>query len=230
MSNNIIIPLTDTEIVQRARDILKLKNTCYRLKYPNGGKDPRTKHPAMSYASPELKRTILVCDCVGFAAWCSGFSRLQDGTEQFPKFPDTPTISGGYINTDSMIEEALGFERRKGQAPYKGGTWFKVLANPKPGCLVVFHKRNSLYPNNPLVGHVGVVSQVPAEAYDEKDRELYFKPNTRNHKYGIQVIDCSSVDKTGGTAVREGSGSKWAKKKSLFLEFNRDFLLGLKTS
>lgn len=230
LQNNIILSFTPEQIISRARSIAKLKNTNYRLKYPNGGIDPRSPHPAATYADPTLKRTTLTCDCVGFALWATGTSRLHDGKGQFPAFPDTPTIAGGYINTDAMIEEAQGFNRRKGLKPYEGGRWFTVLKHPVPGCLVVFHRRSDLYPSNPLSGHVGIVTEVPAEQYEEKDYNLYFKPNTRNHKQGIQVIHCSAVDKTSGTAIRETSGASWANRKSLFLKFNAEYLLGLKTA
>lgn len=231
LSNNIILPFAPEVKVLRARSIVGLKNTNYRLPYPNGGKDPRSAHPASAYNSPILKRLVNVCDCSGFTAWVQGYSRLQDGRGEFPAFPDTPSVAGGYINTDSMIEEALGFNRRKGLAPYAGGRWFSVLAHPIVGCIVVYHKRvdsSPLWKMNPKVGHVGVVTEVPAEQYEEKDREMYFKPNTRNHKQGIQVVHCSGVDKTGGTAVRETDGRIWAKKGALFLQFNAEYLLGLK--
>lgn len=227
LENNIIIPVSDP--IARARSIMKLANTCYRLKYPNGGVDPRSLHPAADYNSPELKRTIKTLDCSGWVAWVCGYSRLQNGKGKFPAFPDTPGISGGYINTNSMIEEALGFNRRQGLEPYVGGRWFSVLTHPVPGCIVVFHGRNDRYPKNPSVGHAGIVSAVPAEQYEDKDREQYFRYNTRNHKYGIQVIHCSSRDRVGGKAIAETDGHLWANRGSLFLKFNTDYLLGLKS-
>jgi hypothetical protein len=214
--SNIILKFTNAEKVARARLALSQKETSYRLKYPNGGVDPRVARPGVEYRDPVTKRLLIVCDCAGFDAWVSGYSRKQDGRGEFPSFPDTPSVAGGWINTDSAIEEAQGFKTRLGH--YAGGRWFTVLPNPEPGCIVVYHSRSALYPTNPKVGHMGIVSQVPAEAFISP--EDYFKKDTRNTKSQTRVIHCSGVDKRNGTAIRETDASIWGGKKALFLRFN----------
>lgn len=225
LESNIIIPLTMEQIVERARAVLKAKETSYRLKYPNGGVDPRTPRPGMDFFDPATKSKLIVCDCAGFVAWCCGYSRKQTGTSNLVAFPDTPSVRGGWINTDSMIEESEGFKYANDRSTYPGGRWFKKLDVPKPGCIVVYHSRSDRYPRNPVIGHVGIVVAVPAEAYDVKDREKYFGQDTRNSKSPFRVIHCSGVDKTGGTAVRETSGLPWKGKRSSFLEFMGNNLL-----
>lgn len=192
------IRLGAEEILARARSILANKNISYRLKYPNGGSDPRKATPGDLFKGEDGKLR-LVCDCAGFVAWCCGYPRRLAG------FPDTASVKGivtggvhsNWINTDSMIEES------------ENGEFFKRLEKPVVGGIVVFHSNSKLYPKNPKMGHTGIISGVPVEV--PPDREDWFNL--------ISVIHCSGVDKKSGTAVRETTGKVWAGKQSYFLQW-----------
>lgn len=96
-----------------------------------GGRDPRAHTPVTTrsdYSPPATGS-----DCVGLAMWISMLDRFN------PTFP----IYGGWMNTDSIAEEA----RTKGH-------WYRVTHAPEPGDLVLF---TSLYVKGKLVeaGHIG---------------------------------------------------------------------------
>lgn len=163
----------------------------YHLEYPNGGTDPTASAPQ----DPQTGG----CDCIGFAAWCAGFDRLQP--KKFPYYD-------GYINTDSMVEEAT-----------RRGKWFTVLDKPEAGCFVVAPSFRRLlpYPKR-VIGHIGVV--VDASEYATKGLA------------GLGVVHCSSGNqKRYGHAVWKTSGTVWAGyPKVYFIRFNRDYALGVRAA
>jgi hypothetical protein len=168
----------------------------YHLAYPNGGADPNVGYPQDKQTGG--------CDCIGFAAWCAGFDRYQP-----KKFP----LYDGYINTDSMIEEAVQSK--------PGGHWFETLPNPEPGCFIVaasFWKKLPL-PRR-VIGHIGVVTDCSEWA-------------TKGLK-GIHVVHCSpsNVHRPGnvnGSAVWKTDGTVWAGyPRVYFVKFNREYAMGLK--
>lgn len=160
----------------------------YHLEYPNGGTDPTAYSPE----DPDTKG----CDCIGFACWCGGFDRFQPG-----KFP----MYDGYINTDSMLEEAMG----KGQ-------WFTASERPTEGSFIVGHTfRNKLMRR--VIGHIGVV--VDCSEWDTKGLN------------GIHVVHCSPYNYqfTGNkSAIWKTSGAIWGSYPTMkFVTFNRDYAVGL---
>lgn len=164
----------------------------YHLQYPNGGTDPAAPQPQ--------DRSTGGCDCIGFAAYCAGFDRYQP--KKFPYYD-------GYINTDSMIEEAT-----------KRGKWFTVLEKPEPGCFIVSASFFSKLRLRRVIGHIGVV--VDCSEYATKGLA------------GIHVVHCSSSNaKRPGnrtrSAVWKTDGTVWkGYPKVYFIRFNRDYALGLK--
>lgn len=115
----------------------------------NGGKDPTAPDPADRWSKPGSTFVNRTSDCMGGAAWCSGFDRLQE--ERFGHLYD------GWINTNSMILDASGPRR-----------CFVPLERPEPGCLVVCKSGSPGH----KVGHVGVVVSVPA-AWDPSSRACW---------------------------------------------------------
>ncbi len=167
------------------------------MKWPNGGSDPLAPRPCVKVLPTD---EYYVCDCVGAVAWFSGFPRRPlSSIVGLPIFPDTPSIRGGWINTDSMYEEAE-----------RDHTWFQVLPQPELGCIVVYHSRSDRFPKNPKVGHTGIVSFVP----EDLDPKTLFS--------NIKVIHCSSSNNRifgKGAAVMETSGNAFKNKDALFLRF-----------
>lgn len=94
----------------------------YELHEHNGGKDPTAPDPFDRWPHGVDKVgqpfTAITGDCIGGAAWCGGFDRYQPS--RFAHLYD------GWINTDSMIEDALG--------PAK---CFELLHAPVAGCFMV---------------------------------------------------------------------------------------------
>jgi hypothetical protein len=146
---------------EAARMPLKICDIYYLLKDHNGGKDPtaldfadrwsapdeiarevKAKREALAAGHTKWKRAFVnrTADCIGGMAWCGGFDRYQP-----VRFAH---IYGGWVNTDSMIQDARG--------PAK---CFKLLSRPEPGCFVVFASGQGGH----KVGHIGGVIDVPAE-------------------------------------------------------------------
>jgi hypothetical protein len=214
---------TNAEIVKRALNYVGDPRVRYQLKYPNGGTDPDE--------DPQDKETGF-CDCAGFADNMAGFDRLQkggkpqrwNGSKWVPAipFPDTPSVSGGYINTDSMVEEAtLPKLKQKNGKIVDGQKWFTVLEKPEDGCFIVAPSfRRRLPPFNRVIGHIGVV--VDSSEWETKGLA------------GLQVVHCSSKNhKAKGnvnkSAVWKTDGTLWGRYRDCyFVRFNREYALGLK--
>lgn len=181
----------EEEIVTRALEQVGRK-VKYSLEYPNGGTSPSAPGPE----DPQTRG----CDCVGFDAWCGGFDRYQP--EKFPLYD-------GYINTDSMIQEAL-----------TTGKWFKLLPAPESGCFIVtesFTKKGLDRDGRRVIGHTGVVT----DASEWKPKGLA----------GIHVVHCSPYNyqfTNGASSIWKISGSLWgAYPKQYFIKFNRAYAMSL---
>lgn len=118
------------------------RNTCadgyYLLKDHNGGKDPTAIDPFDRWSMPGKTFVNRTADCIGAMAWCGGFDRYQP--VRFAHLYD------GWINTDSMLMDAIG--------PKK---CFEVIIQPEPGCFVVFASGSCGH----AIGHIGGVIEAP---------------------------------------------------------------------
>ncbi len=173
MSRGLVLPLTLAQVALRARYLggqiaanqldsyvrrpqPKCPDGYYLLKSSNGGKDPTAPDPFDRWTKPDepvvdihgnltggvihhdfVNRTA---DCVGGAAWCGGFDRYQP--KRFAHLYD------GWINTNSMIEDARGLAK-----------CFVELDRPEPGCFVVCASGSRGH----AVGHIGTVITTPPE-------------------------------------------------------------------
>ena len=223
-----LLDLTTANILARAEvclDICKNIGVKYHLEYPNGGRNPDATHPFDILMLSGYK--YYVSDCIGTALWIQGISRKFDGTATVPAFPDTPNITGGYMNCTSIVQEAMGFERRKGQSPYVGGRFFKILDKPEPGCLILFSGRTKTFPTNPRHGHIAVIVSAPENpVYPDKEGiAKWISRDTRNHRAPLQVVQCGSFGKYDNKAVRKTDASTWLRHQSMFVKLNREFLL-----
>ena len=150
-----VVPLTPAQIVTRALYLVGAKAgadldehvrnpaaTCpaatYKLRTYNGGKDPTAADPFVRWVEDGVRRVS--ADCMGGAAWCSGFDRYQP--QRFAHIYD------GWINTDSALMDARG--------PAK---CFEDLGRPEPGCMIVCRSGSRGH----KIGHVGIVVSVPPE-------------------------------------------------------------------
>lgn len=161
----------------------------YRLEAGfNGGSDPFAPHPA----SWSFGRRTPTCDCSGFVAWCCGYSRYH---EDFPLY-------GGYVNTDSMLQDATGQKE-----------WFEEVEYPEPGCLIVY---GAIYKGTvrTRVGHVGLVTGVAAAEWDP-----------RNPQFDrLLVTHCSSGNvKRTGAAIQQTTGSIWQKSGAKLVRYRHFF-------
>lgn len=135
MERGLVLPLTLLQVATRARYLGGLTTgdkldgyvkqpatTCidgyYLLHEHNGGKDPTSHDPFDRWTKDGGTFVNRTGDCIGGASWCGGFDRYQP--ERFAHLYD------GWINTDSMIEDATGSRRA-----------FVDLDAPEPGCFMV---------------------------------------------------------------------------------------------
>lgn len=121
----------------------------YRLSGYNGGKDPTAPdcadHWTQAGGSPAV-----TSDCVGGAAWCSGFDRYQP--TRFKHIYD------GWINTDSMIMDARG-----------PGKCFESIGRPERGTMIVCRSGTRGH----AIGHVGIVVGYQRAEWDPSDRACW---------------------------------------------------------
>jgi hypothetical protein len=197
-----IIELTQEQIVQRAL-AQRGRPVLYRLKYPNGGEDPEAAGPEAMYEGQR------VADCMAVAAHSAGFDRAQHG-----KFPPTPSVSSGSINTDSMIDEAK-----------LHGKWFTIKKEPELGDFLVTHTFWKKLPiPRRVIGHIGVIT---GYGYKLSPQEAYVARGLA----GLQVTHCSPYNYqfTGKkSAIWTTSGSLWGGyPQHYFIRFNRDYARSL---
>lgn len=190
-----VLYLGRDEIVHRAKSQVG-RPVLYHLEYPNGGTDPSADGPE-AFCTPAIdlgggKRGDRVADCIGFATWAGGFDRFCPNPwyQDHDKFP----LYDGYINTDSMIEEATR-EHAPGTQP-----WFRTLPAPVAGCFIVGATfRPKLTPWRRVIGHIGVVVDPGCG------------PDCTG---GLRVVHCSPYNYqfTGGkSAIWETSAALWTK-------------------
>lgn len=151
MIRGLVVPLSPAEVVTRALYLAgetrggmlddyvrQPTDVCpvgyYRLKGYNGGKDPTASDPFDRWHLDGGEQTNITSDCMGGAAWCSGFDRYQP--QRFAH------IYKGWINTDSIIMDASGPRR-----------CFAPLDRPESGAMIVCRSGSRGH----KVGHVGVV-------------------------------------------------------------------------
>lgn len=193
----LVVPLTPADVVQRALYLAgeahgsKLDPfvrepaavcpvASYMLREYNGGKDPQAPHPFARWRTDD-GLPMLTADCMGGAAWCSGFDRYQP--RRFLH------IYAGWINTDSMIQDALG--------PAK---CFEALGRPSPGALIVCRSGSPGH----RIGHVGVIVDVPAE----------WLASARECWDAIGVVDVAA---RRGRANRRTTGRGWFGSGAVFV-------------
>lgn len=156
-------------------------NIYYLLKDHNGGKDPTATDPADRWTSPGGTNVNRTCDCIGGASWCGGFDRYQPA-----RFAH---LYSGWINTDSMLLDALG--------PAK---CFAALDRPEPGCFVVCASGSRGH----KIGHIGTVVSVPAE-WDASKLECWL---------AVGVVDVASRTPARANQLSTargwfGTGAQW---------------------
>jgi hypothetical protein len=155
----------------------------YRLKDFNGGKDPTAPDPATRWTVPNGQIINRTSDCIGGAAWCGGFDRFQPA-----RFGH---IYGGWINTDSMLADAMG--------PQK---CFATLERPQVGCFVVAGSGSGGRAES--IGHIGTVVNVP----------VGIPHDTATWWRSLGVVDIAARD---GRANRRTTGAGWAPRDSRFV-------------
>lgn len=133
--------LWDLDEHVRKRDrILAGETECpviyYRLEGHNGGTDPFAPDCASHWSNPGSTFENVTSDCVGGAAWCSGFDRYQ------PERQPASIGYGGWFNTDSMLMDARG---------PRG--CFEDLGRPELGTMIVCRSGTRGH----VIGHVGIV-------------------------------------------------------------------------
>lgn len=139
----------------------------------NGGNNPHAPGP-WSISSDGRKRS----DCIGTAVWARGFDRFQP-----IRFAH---IYGGYINTDSILLDALGDRavtgRGSARVPQK---MFRVATVPRRGKFVVYSGRYDAnghkVPNS--WGHIMTI-------VDVDPRIVEAPPNLIDIARGLVVVHC----------------------------------------
>ncbi len=143
MTRGLVLGLSPEQVVARARHLGSpgFVDGFYLLHEHNGGKDPTAPDPFDRWHKPGSEFTNITGDCIGGASWCGGWDRYQP--ERFAHLYD------GWINTDSMIDDALGPAR-----------CFELLERPEPGAYVVAPTGAKGFEG---CGHIGTITDVPAE-------------------------------------------------------------------
>lgn len=190
MTRGTVLGLPLVNVAERARFLASPECIAgyYLLKDHNGGKDPTADDPFDRWFEADATGRVFerrTADCIGGAAWCGGFDRYQP--KRFAH------IYGGWINTDSMLLDALG--------PRK---CFEPLDRPLPGCFVVAPSHSPGH----VIGHIGVVVSVPAE-WDPEIADCWRR---------VGVVDVASRG-AGVRANRETTATGWfaARKQGAFV-------------
>lgn len=134
----------------------------YLLHEHNGGKDPAAPDPADRWVKDGGTFTNRTCDCIGGMAWAGGWDRYQQERLGLPGWD-------GWINTDSMIEEARGPAR-----------CFIETDRPELGSYIVIASGSPGY----AVGHIRGIVGVPAE-WDPKAPECWG---------GIEIVEVAAFN------------------------------------
>lgn len=153
----------------------------YLLKEYNGGKDPTAIDPFDRWSKPGSATVNRTADCIGGMAWCGGFDRYQP--VRFAHLYD------GWINTDSMIEDAKTVAK-----------CFRFLDHPEPGCFVVFSSGSVGH----AIGHIGGVTSVTGE----------WHPANIDSWRGLGVVDMAA---RVGPGNRRGNPLTWYNARASFI-------------
>ncbi len=187
MTRGKVLGLTLAKVAERARYLgsPECVDGYYLLKDHNGGKDPTAADPFDRWQKEGSAFVNRTADCIGGAAWCGGFDRYQP--ERFAH------IYGGWINTDSMLLDALGRQK-----------CFVTIDRPVPGCFVVAPSHSPGH----VIGHIGTVVSVPAE-WDPEIADCWRR---------VGVVDVASRG-AGVRANRETTAAGWfaARKQGAFV-------------
>lgn len=196
-------PCAPALAVERARRLADLeagRSPAARHPYILGGGrfDPRSPDDE-PWTLPESARPAVIqrygraragCDCRGFVCWCYQLPAKRDG------FNARGSVVG-WINTDSMIEDARGAQP----------DLFRVARAPAPGVLVVYPSiRRRELPGasadgskRARVGHVGLVERYRGAEWDPTRPECW------------ALLDVIQSGSTGSPAVRTITGSLWGR-------------------
>lgn len=147
MTRGIVLGLTLDQVAARAVQLgaPDFVDGYYQLSGHNGGKDPTAADPFDRWpfkGADGETHEARTADCIGGAAWAGGFDRYQ---------PDRFKLRGwdGWINTDSMLEDARGH-----------ATCFALLPAPVRGCFLVAPTGS---PGFERCGHITTIHTVPAD-------------------------------------------------------------------
>lgn len=180
--------------IARAYLIAGSKPTRYKL--GAGGRNPRAATPFT------VRDGVLGCDCIGFVLWCLGIDRYQP--ELFPLYD-------GWINTDSCIMDANG-----------GQKFFERIYRPEVGALVVFpgivDRKTG---KRKRIGHVGIISSVPAEWPSPVEWELMSRRERSKLLKLVKVVDCAAASSRRilRRAVKETTAAGWNKPDMVWVRF-----------
>jgi hypothetical protein len=194
MKRGVVLGLNLAQVVARANILADCAPIYYLLHDHNGGKDPTAPDPADHWSAPVehpepgavpfVNRT---CDCIGGAAWCGGWDRYQP--VRFAHLYD------GWINTDSMIDDAIGPAR-----------CFSRMDRPTPGAYIVC-KSGSLHH---AIGHIGVVIGYKLAEWDPTDPACWA---------AIEVVNVAAYHDEHGRPARanqRSTGRGWFGTNALF--------------
>lgn len=180
---------TAQQAIARARKIAALPCS-YVL--GTGGRSPEADTPFT------VRNGKLGADCVGFVLWAWGIDRYQPVDKKGIDFP----FYDGWINTDSMISDAVGPQ-----------TTFETLSpsDAFPGCAAVYP---SIWKDGKMVrmGHIGLVVDIPyGSPFTKRARDLWF--------HDVKVIDCAAAlsRRVKGKAVAERTCAIWNKPDAYFI-------------
>jgi hypothetical protein len=189
-------------VIQKAKSMIG-KGIIYKL--GTGGRNPNNTSPAT------FRDGVLGCDCAGFVAWAWGFDRFQDPQLWHRKQPGQfnaghPTDTGyhgfpyygGWINTDSMLEDAFD----------NNADWFTYLDKPIPGSIICYGSTGK--GSTRRIGHEGLVVAAPS-VFDRENPE---------HWKLVKVIDCRSSKPAialRDASVWYGKDRKGREKQSQFV-------------
>lgn len=152
MTRGLVLGLELADVASRAKALgdHSFIDGYYLLHEHNGGKDPTAADPFDRWTTPGHDFVNRTGDCIGGASWCGGFDRYQP-----TRFP----LYDGWINTDSMIDDATG-----------KAVCFVQLAAPVPGCFLV---AKTGAPGFEHCGHIATIHTVPDAAWDVDDLALW---------------------------------------------------------